>query len=92
MNSGLSGFTLSRSSVLKFESAKLDFVYSFVRSFILYTGTILYLQFFLFNVNIHKKKRKYMSIMEGWKNVPCSIRIWASGIERERERNCFERF
>lgn len=38
MNSGLSGFTLSRSSVLKFESAKLDFVYSFVRSFILYTG------------------------------------------------------
>lgn len=86
MNSGLSGFTLSRSSVLKFESAKLDFVYSFVRSFILYTGTILYLQFFLFNVNIHKKKRKYMSIMEGWKNVPCSIRIWASGIEREREK------
>lgn len=31
-----------------------------------------------------------MSIMEGWKNVPCSIRIWASGIERERERNCLK--
>lgn len=27
-----------------------------------------------------------MSIMEGWKNVRCSIRIWASGIEREREK------
>lgn len=87
MNSGLSGFTLSRSSVLKFESAKLDFVYSFVRSFILYTGVHNSVPaIFPIQRKYTLKKRKYMSIMEGWKNVRCSIRIWASGIEREREK------
>lgn len=42
--------------VLKFKSAELDFVYSFVPSFILYTCTILC-------IHIKKKRTKYMSII-----------------------------
>lgn len=82
MNWGLSGFTLSRSSVLKFKSAKLDFVCSLVHS--IRACTILYLQFSVFIVNIKKKKKnKYMNIM--WKNVRCSIRIWVESFVKRKK-------
>lgn len=74
--------------VLKFKSAELDFVYSFVPSFILYTCTILC-------IHIKKKRTKYMSIIrrvEKYSMFDFNMNEQNKEVKKERRRNFYFSF